>query len=117
MVANLTAKGRKLVTIVDPHIKRDDNYKIYKQIKDLDLFVKDRDGREFDGWCWPGQFVTIIVVMFRLAEPSYSILSVCLLVGSSSYPDFTRADMREFWATKFALDDYTGNAFLSVFCE
>ena len=49
MVANLTAKGRKLVTIVDPHIKRDDNYHIYKEIRDKDLFVK-RDGKEFDGW-------------------------------------------------------------------
>lgn len=55
MVANLTAKGRKLVTIVDPHIKRDEGYKIYKQIKDKDMYIKDRDDREFDGWCWPGK--------------------------------------------------------------
>jgi len=54
MVAKLKSTGRKLVTIVDPHIKRDDNYHIYKELKDKDLFVK-RDGKEFDGWCWPGR--------------------------------------------------------------
>ncbi|KAF6038682.1 GANAB [Bugula neritina] len=82
MVAKLKSTGRKLVTIVDPHIKRDDNYHIYKELKDKDLFVK-RDGKEFDGWCWP---------------------------GSSSYPDFTRADMRSWWASKFNYEDYKGTS-------
>lgn len=67
MVANLTAKGRKLVTIVDPHIKRDDNYHIYKEIRDKDLFVK-RDGKEFDGWCWPGKYYYCSL----LSSPSHS---------------------------------------------
>ena len=49
MTANLTAKGRKLVTIVDPHIKRDNNYWFYKENHDLDYYVKNKDGGEFDG--------------------------------------------------------------------
>ena len=72
MVGKLSAKGRKLVTIVDPHIKRDDNYHIYKELKEKDLFVK-RDGSEFDGWCWPG----IISIEF--------VISQCLMVGSCLY--------------------------------
>jgi len=55
MVKNLTAKGRKLVTIVDPHIKKDDNFPVYSQLKANDMFVKDRSGNDFDGWCWPGE--------------------------------------------------------------
>lgn len=49
MTANLTARGRKLVTIVDPHIKRDSNYFFYKENHDRDLFVHTKDGGEFDG--------------------------------------------------------------------
>lgn len=49
MTANLTARGRKLVTIVDPHIKRDHNYFFYKENHDRDLFVHTKDGNEFDG--------------------------------------------------------------------
>lgn len=49
MTANLTARGRKLVTIVDPHIKRDSNYFFYKENHDRDLYVHTKDGSEFDG--------------------------------------------------------------------
>ena len=59
MVANLSSKGRKLVTIVDPHIKRDDNYIIYKEAKDKNLFIKNKDGGEYDGWCWPGEIFNV----------------------------------------------------------
>ena len=51
MTQQLTARGRKLVTIVDPHIKRDSNYFFYKENHDLDHFIKTKDGAEFDGWC------------------------------------------------------------------
>lgn len=54
MINGLAEKGRKLVTIIDPHIKKDDNYKVYKEAKDNDYFIKSRDGGEYDGWCWPG---------------------------------------------------------------
>ncbi|KAJ3099192.1 hypothetical protein HDU97_003344 [Phlyctochytrium planicorne] len=51
---DLGKKGRKMVTIIDPHIKRDYDYEIYKQFASQDLFVKDASGVLFEGWCWPG---------------------------------------------------------------
>ncbi|CAG8792797.1 29319_t:CDS:2 [Racocetra persica] len=33
-----------MVTIIDPHVKRDESYYIYKEARDLDLFVKESDG-------------------------------------------------------------------------
>lgn len=81
MMENLSKYGRKLVTIVDPHIKIDNNYHIYTEARDLDLFVKDKSGKAIDGWCWP---------------------------GSSSWPDFSARQVQEWWATKFALDKYVG---------
>ncbi len=57
MMANLAHYGRKLVTIVDPHIKSDNNYHIFKEAKDKGFFVKDKNGNDLDGWCWPGMSV------------------------------------------------------------
>lgn len=82
MTANLTARGRKLVTIVDVHIKRDTNYFFYKENRDRDLFVHTKDGTEFDGWCWP---------------------------GSSSYLDLTNPETRNHYSDTFMLDRYKGS--------
>lgn len=49
MQENLAASGRKLVTIVDPHIKRDPGYYIYKEAQDKGLYVMNKDRNEFDG--------------------------------------------------------------------
>jgi alpha 1,3-glucosidase len=46
-----------MVTIIDPHIKKDDDYHVYKEAKDLGIFVKDKSGSDFEGWCWPGILV------------------------------------------------------------
>lgn len=55
MVGNLVSRGRKLVTIVDPHLKKDDNYKVYADLKAQDYYVKNKDSGEYEGWCWPGK--------------------------------------------------------------
>jgi alpha 1,3-glucosidase len=55
MLNGLSAKGRKMVTIVDPHLKKDDNYKVYAEAKNKDLLVKGGNGGEYEGWCWPGK--------------------------------------------------------------
>jgi alpha 1,3-glucosidase len=81
MINNLSHFGRKLVTIVDPHIKSDSNYHIYSEAKDRDFFIKDKTGKVLDGWCWP---------------------------GSSAWPDFLNAKVQEWWASKFLLDNYAG---------
>ncbi|KKP06647.1 alpha 1,3-glucosidase [Trichoderma harzianum] len=50
----LDSHGRKLVVIIDPHIKRVDNYPINEQLQSLDLAVHDKDGKIYEGDCWPG---------------------------------------------------------------
>ena len=57
MLQGLADRGRQLVAIVDPHLKRDDEYYVYREGKELDVFVKDADGKEYEGWCWPGNSV------------------------------------------------------------
>lgn len=54
MQDDLRAKGRRMVTITDPHIKNDGGYEVSKLASQLDLFVKKADGSVFEGWCWPG---------------------------------------------------------------
>eukprot|EP00967_Tisochrysis_lutea_P116092 scaffold186571_cov28-Tisochrysis_lutea.AAC.3 len=45
------------------------------------LFIKTKDGAEFNGWCWP---------------------------GDSAYLDFTSPQVREWWAERFSYDVYKG---------
>lgn len=82
MQESLAVQGRKMVTIVDPHIKRDDNFPVHKEATERGLYVKDKNGQDFDGFCWPGQ---------------------------SSYLDFTDAGVRRWWAERFGLDKYVGS--------
>uniref|UniRef100_A0AAQ5ZFN6 Glycoside hydrolase family 31 N-terminal domain-containing protein n=1 Tax=Amphiprion ocellaris TaxID=80972 RepID=A0AAQ5ZFN6_AMPOC len=82
MLQGLMDKKRKLVAIVDPHIKVDSNYKIHNEIRSKGFYIKNKDGGDYEGWCWP---------------------------GSASYPDFFRADMRAWWASMFAYDQYEGS--------
>uniref|UniRef100_A0A158R4R6 Glucosidase II subunit alpha n=1 Tax=Syphacia muris TaxID=451379 RepID=A0A158R4R6_9BILA len=82
MINGLTAKGRKLVTIVDPHVKKDDNYFIYKESKGLGFHINKTDGSTFEGNCWP---------------------------GTSIYLDFLNPRVRDFWASKYAFDKYIGS--------
>ncbi|TKS72276.1 Neutral alpha-glucosidase AB [Collichthys lucidus] len=82
MLQGLVDKKRKMVAIVDPHIKVDSNYKIHNEIRSRNFYIKNKDGGDYEGWCWP---------------------------GSAGYPDFTRADMRAWWASMFAYDQYEGS--------
>ncbi|CAM9234956.1 unnamed protein product [Chrysoparadoxa australica] len=82
MQEKLAAHGRKVVTIIDPHIKRDSAYAIHKEASAKGLYVKDRDGKDFDGWCWP---------------------------GSSSYLDFTDPAVRRWWAERLSIENYEGS--------
>ncbi|XP_035721940.1 neutral alpha-glucosidase AB-like [Vespa mandarinia] len=81
MVQNLTDKGRKLVVIIDPHIKRDPNYFIHKDATNLGYYVKTRDGKDYEGWCWP---------------------------GASSYLDFFDPKVREYYIGQYSLDKFHG---------
>ncbi|CAN8264482.1 unnamed protein product [Cochlearia groenlandica] len=83
MQKKLGAKGRQMVTIVDPHIKRDDSYFLHKEATQMGYYVKDSSGtKDFDGWCWP---------------------------GSSSYIDMLSPKIREWWGGRFSYKNYVGS--------
>ena len=44
-----------MVAIVDPHIKVDSSYKIHNEIRTRNFYVKNKDGGDYEGWCWPGE--------------------------------------------------------------
>lgn len=54
MLKQLDNSGRKLVAIIDPHIKIKDGYHVHEELKKKDLAVHDKDGKPYEGWCWPG---------------------------------------------------------------
>nr|XP_055056776.1 neutral alpha-glucosidase AB isoform X1 [Misgurnus anguillicaudatus] len=82
MLQGLMDKRRKLVAIVDPHIKVDSGYKVHNEISSKNLYVKNKDGGDYEGWCWP---------------------------GNAGYPDFTNPEMRAWWSGMFAYDRYEGS--------
>lgn len=77
----LDNKGRKLVVIIDPHIKRADNYRISDEAKAQDLFIKKPDGKDYEAWCWPGQ---------------------------SSWIDFIQEKSYNWWKKQFSFDLFKG---------
>ncbi|XP_016783503.2 neutral alpha-glucosidase C isoform X3 [Pan troglodytes] len=78
----LRSKKRKLVVISDPHIKIDPDYSVYVKAKDQGFFVKNQEGEDFEGVCWP---------------------------GLSSYLDFTNPKVREWYSSLFAFPVYQGS--------
>lgn len=79
MIKNLTAMGRHLTFIIDPHIKRDGGYFFHNDLTDRGYYIKNKDGKDYEGWCWP---------------------------GSSSYPDFFNPDIRKFYADQYLLENF-----------
>ncbi|KAA0709548.1 Neutral alpha-glucosidase AB [Triplophysa tibetana] len=82
MLQGISDKKRKMVAIVDPHIKVDSAYKIHNEITSKDFYTKNKEGVNYEGWCWP---------------------------GNSGYPDFTNPEMQAWWASMFAYDQYEGS--------
>lgn len=82
MIDQVAAKGRRMVTIVDPHLKRDAQFNLHATAQKGGHYIKNRNGDEYDGWCWP---------------------------GSSSWPDFLAKSVRDWWAGLFAYDVYQGS--------
>ncbi|CAO1620519.1 unnamed protein product [Sympodiomycopsis kandeliae] len=55
MVSGLDERGRKLVIIIDPHLKRTPSYWLYDEAQKNQVLVKSNDGKgEYEGWCWSG---------------------------------------------------------------
>lgn len=54
MQKQLEDHQRKLVVLIDPHIKNLDEYFVHKEIVSKSLATKDKKGEDYQGWCWPG---------------------------------------------------------------
>ncbi|ESK89413.1 glycoside hydrolase family 31 protein [Moniliophthora roreri MCA 2997] len=55
MANDVAAIGRKMVVIIDPHLKRTSNYPVYQEASERGLLVKSKSGEgEYEGWCWSG---------------------------------------------------------------
>jgi len=71
MIDELYADGFKTVAMIDPGIKVDRDYWVYKEALENDYFCKRADGPLMRGKVWPG---------------------VC------SFPDFTNPEVRKWWS-------------------
>lgn len=74
MIADLIKKGFKTVVIIDPGIKIDEDYTIYKEAIENNYFCRRADGPFIKGKVWP---------------------------GSCYFPDFTNPKVRKWWAGLF----------------
>ena len=69
------SSGVRLVAIVDPAVRRDEAFALYREGVEGDHFVRDAQGRVEHGTVWPGW---------------------------AAFPDFTRAATRAWWQPKYA---------------
>ena len=74
LTAKLSERGIKTVAIIDPGIRIDPDYEIYKSGVDQDVFCRRMDGDYFKGSVWP---------------------------GPCHFPDFTNPKARDWWADLF----------------
>jgi alpha-glucosidase len=70
LVAELREQGFQVVTIVDPGVKVDEGYAVYREGRDADLYCKTYHGAEYHNVVWP---------------------------GVAAFPDFTNPRTREWW--------------------
>ena len=70
----LHSKNLKAVYMIDPGVKVENGYFVDDQGTAADYWVKDKDGKPFVGNCWP---------------------------GPCHFPDFTRPEVRTWWATLY----------------
>lgn len=83
MQEQLDEHERKLVYIIDPHIKNEANYPVVEELKKQDLATHNKDGNIYEGWCWP---------------------------GSSHWVDAFNPKAREWWKTLFKYASFKGTA-------
>lgn len=69
----LADRGVKLISIIDPGVKKDEDYFMYKEGMEMDAFAHDIDGSVYENAVWP---------------------------GTSVFPDFTKQSVRSWWGDK-----------------
>ncbi|KAJ1938486.1 hypothetical protein EC988_007575, partial [Linderina pennispora] len=83
MQQQLAAGGHRLVNVVDPHIKHDPEYRVWKEANDSGFFVKNKAGSDnYQGWCWP---------------------------GDSNWVDYLNPNASQWISEQFHLDKYAGS--------
>ncbi|KAL7024916.1 hypothetical protein ACKWTF_013249 [Chironomus riparius] len=82
-MAALNATGRRLVHIIDPHIKADENYFFFKKTRDQNMLVKTNDKSDYYGDCWP---------------------------GNSTYLDYLNPAARKYYADQYLLENFKDNS-------
>jgi alpha-glucosidase len=87
MIADLRQEGFRLVTIVDPHPKKQPGWWVYDSGLAGGHFVKNADGSPYEAPVWPSN---------APKDP-----------GNSVFPDFSKPSAREWWGSllKFYTDD------------
>ncbi|MGB9857463.1 MAG: glycoside hydrolase family 31 protein [Dictyoglomaceae bacterium] len=73
MLRDLKEMGFRIVLIIDPGVKVDKNYGIYREGIENGYFCQKRDGEVFTGYVWPGKTV---------------------------FPDFLKEKVRKWWGEK-----------------
>lgn len=73
LISDLKEKGIRTITIIDPGVKVDEEYPVFKRGKEGNHFTKKLDGEMFIGAVWP---------------------------GDSAFPDFSNKDCREWWKSE-----------------
>ena len=73
LISDLKEKGIRTITIIDPGVKVDEEYDVFKRGKEGNYFTKKLDGEMFIGAVWP---------------------------GDSAFPDFSNKDCREWWKSE-----------------
>ena len=73
LIGDLKEKGIRTITIIDPGVKVDEEYPVFKRGKEGNHFTKKLDGEMFIGAVWP---------------------------GNSAFPDFSNKDCREWWKSE-----------------
>ena len=80
----LARTGRKMVTIIDPHLRAEEDYAVFAEAKARQLLVRSADNAShFEGDCWPGR---------------------------SAWVDYLQPAAREYWASRFAPAAYAGSS-------
>lgn len=70
MIKELNQMGFKVVVIIDPGVKVEEDYFVYEEGKERNYFIKDSLGKDYIGEVWPGPAV---------------------------FPDFLKGEVRDWW--------------------
>ena len=88
LASDLREQGFRVVTIVDPGVKADENYPVYVEGRERDLYCKTHDGSEYHNVVWP---------------------------GTCAFPDFTNPETRKWWGENHKVLTDAGVA--GVWCD